>query len=93
MAPKICACTLVSMIVVLIVGDVLQGRACGEYNGHRLFGSGRSTRLSLGSLSLVEDLTLKMGLGETLHTLVGNWSRSPDEPKIGRNQSRLCYFH
>ena len=26
--PKICARTLVSMLVVLIVGDVLQGRAC-----------------------------------------------------------------
>ena len=37
-APKICACTLVLMMVVLIVGDVLQGRACGEYNGPRLFG-------------------------------------------------------
>ena len=37
-APKICAYTLVSMMVVLIVGDVLQGRACGEYNGPRLFG-------------------------------------------------------
>ena len=37
-APKICTCTLVSMIVVLIVGDVLQGRACGEYNGPKLFG-------------------------------------------------------
>ena len=31
--PKICARTLVSMLVVLIVGDVLQGRACvWEYN-------------------------------------------------------------
>ena len=37
-APKICACTLVSMMVVLIVGDVLQGRACGKYNGPKLFG-------------------------------------------------------
>ena len=36
--PKICACTLVSMIVVLIVGDVLQECACWEYNGPRLFG-------------------------------------------------------
>ena len=31
-APKICACTLVSMMVVLIVGDVLQQCVCGEYN-------------------------------------------------------------
>ena len=31
-APKICACTLVSMMVVLIVGDVLQECVCGEYN-------------------------------------------------------------
>ena len=30
--PKICARTLVSMMVVLIVGDVLQGRVCWEYN-------------------------------------------------------------
>ena len=37
-APKICGCTLVSMMVVLIVGDVLQGRACGEYNDPRFFG-------------------------------------------------------
>ena len=32
MTPKICACTLVSMMVVLIVGDVLQKCVCGEYN-------------------------------------------------------------
>ena len=31
MTPKICACTLVSMMVVLIVGDVLQECVCGEY--------------------------------------------------------------
>ena len=31
-APKLCARTLVSMMVVLIVGDVLQGCVCGEYN-------------------------------------------------------------
>ena len=30
--PKICACTLVLMMVVLIVGDVLQECVCGEYN-------------------------------------------------------------
>ena len=29
-APKICACTLVSMMVVLIVGDVLQECVCGD---------------------------------------------------------------
>ena len=28
--PKICACTLVSMMVVLIVGDVLQESVCGD---------------------------------------------------------------
>ena len=31
-APNICACTLVSMMVVLIVGDGLQECVCGEYN-------------------------------------------------------------
>ena len=36
--PKICACTLVSIIVVLIVGDVFQGRVCGEYNDPRFLG-------------------------------------------------------
>lgn len=36
--PKICACTLVLMMVVLTVGDVLQGRACEEYNGPRFLG-------------------------------------------------------
>ena len=60
---------------------------------YTLWSSGKSTRLSLGILSLVKDLTLKRGLGETLHTLVGNWSRSPDEPKAGRNHSILCHFH
>ena len=38
MTPKICACTLVSIMVALIVGDVLQGCACGEHNGPKLFG-------------------------------------------------------
>ena len=32
MTPKICACTLVSMMVVLIVADVLQECVYGEYN-------------------------------------------------------------
>ena len=27
------------------------------------------------------------GCRPTLHKLVGSWSRSPDEPKAGRNQS------
>ena len=27
------------------------------------------------------------GCWPTLHKLVGSWSRSPDEPKVGRNQS------
>ena len=27
------------------------------------------------------------GCRATLHKLVGSWSRSPDEPKVGRNQS------
>ena len=38
MKPKIYACILVSIMVVLIVGDVLQGRACGEYNGPKFLG-------------------------------------------------------
>lgn len=35
---NICTCTLVSTMVVLIIRDVLQGRACGEYNNPRFFG-------------------------------------------------------
>ena len=39
------------------------------------------------------ELVAGLGLGyeegcrPTLHKLVGSWSRSPDEPKVGRNQS------
>ena len=58
---KICTCTLVSIIVVLMLETCFKGVR-----------SDRPIRLSLGSLSLVENLTLKRGLGEALHTLVGN---------------------
>lgn len=35
--PKFCPCTLVSTMVVLIIGDMFQGRECGEYNDPRSF--------------------------------------------------------
>ncbi|MCD9645810.1 hypothetical protein HAX54_035066 [Datura stramonium] len=46
----------------------------------------RRTRLNAGSLSLFLELTAKRGLGQPYTNLVGNWSRSPDEPMAGRNQ-------
>lgn len=75
---KICPCTLVSIIVVLMLETCFKG-VC----------SGRLIRLSLWSLLLVENLTLKRGLGEALHTLVGNWSRSL--VSLGQGEtSRYC---
>ena len=64
---------------------VLQMSACKWIEVEILWSSGMPTRLSLGSLSLVLDLTMKNR--PTLHKLVGSWSRSPDEPKAERNQS------
>lgn len=75
---KICPCTLVSIIVVLMLETCFKG-VC----------SGRPIRLSLWSLLLVENLTLNRGLGEALHTLVGNWSRSL--VSLGQDEtSRYC---
>ena len=36
-------------------------------------------KASAGSLSLVEDLTMKKGVGLPCAKLVGSWSRFPDE--------------
>ncbi|KAL6219324.1 hypothetical protein ACLB2K_007083 [Fragaria x ananassa] len=52
-----------------IRGCAPRSRSVGAYV-QSLWSSGRPTRLSLGSLSLVEDLTLKRGLGHTYT----NWS-------------------
>ncbi|MCD7465987.1 hypothetical protein HAX54_002293 [Datura stramonium] len=48
--------------------------------------SSRPTRLNAGSLSLFLKLTVKRGLDQPYPNLVGNWSRSPEEPEAGRNQ-------
>lgn len=68
---------LLLIVIDLIVGDMLQWVRVREYNGADLLESGKLTRLSLGSLSLDDDLTLKKGLGQ-----IWNWSRSPNEPKV-----------
>ena len=45
------------------------------------------TQLSLGSLSLVLDLTMKKGVGLPCTNWSGAGAALPDEPKAGRNQS------
>ncbi|MCE5167538.1 hypothetical protein HAX54_008877, partial [Datura stramonium] len=55
-------------------------------NGERLCPlecPGRPTRLNMGSLSLFLELTVKRGLGQPYTNLVGDWSRSPEEPMAG----------
>lgn len=49
--------------------------------------------VEFGELVASQGLNVEEGSRLALHTLVGNWSRSPYEPKAGRNQSILCYFH
>ena len=43
--------------------------------------------IKFGELVAGLGLDYEEGCWSTLHKLVGSWSRSPDEPKAGRNQS------
>ncbi|KAL6227209.1 hypothetical protein ACLB2K_001168 [Fragaria x ananassa] len=62
-------------------GCAPRSRSVGAYV-QSLWSSGRPTRLSLGSLSLVEDLTLKRGLGHPYT----NWSGSGADPLTSPRQ-------
>ena len=66
--------------------SALEVHASGSWFKH-LRSSSMPTRLSLGSLSLVWDLTMKKGVSLPYT----NWSRAEvaflDEPETGRNQS------
>ncbi|KAL6219287.1 hypothetical protein ACLB2K_007046 [Fragaria x ananassa] len=72
-------------------GCAPRSRSVGAYV-QSLWSSGRPTRLSLGSLSLVEDLTLKRGLGHPYT----NWSGSGADPLTSPRQgetSRCLAVH
>ncbi|KAL6180260.1 hypothetical protein ACLB2K_046924 [Fragaria x ananassa] len=43
--------------------------------------------VEFGELVASRGLNAEEGTRPSLHKLVGIWSRSPDEPKAGRNQS------
>ena len=61
MTPKICARTLVSMLVVLIVGDVLQGRVCWEYNALNSLEFKQADPVEFGELVASRGLNLEKG--------------------------------
>ena len=75
MALKICAGTLVSMMVVLIVGDVLQGRACGEYNALDSLEFRQGDPVEFGELVASRGLNAEEGFRKILtHT---GWELKP----------------
>ncbi|MCD7472852.1 hypothetical protein HAX54_014253 [Datura stramonium] len=61
-------------------------KGCGVGTSVSLSILGRPTRLNAGSLLLFLELAVKRGLGQPYPNLVGNWSRSPEEPAAGQNQ-------
>ena len=74
-APKICACTLVSMMVVLIVGDVLQECVCGEYNALDSLEFRQADPVEFGELVASRGLNAEEGSRKTLtHT---GWELKP----------------
>lgn len=72
------ACTLVLIMVLLIVGDVLEGSACGAYNGPRFFGV-QASHPKFGKLVISRGLNVEEETKPALCTLVENWSYSLDE--------------
>ena len=81
--PKICACTLVSMMIVPIVRDVLQGRACGEYNGPRFFGVQQGDPIEFGELVASRALNLEEGSRRNHTHWLGTEAVLPTSPRQG----------
>ena len=75
MAPKICACTLVSMAVVLIVGDVFQKCVCGECNALDSLEFRQVDPIEFGELVVSRELNAEEGSRKILtHT---GWELKP----------------
>lgn len=53
----------------------------------------QADQVEFGELVASQGLNVEERIRSTLHILVGNYSRSPDEPKTWRNQLILSHFH
>ena len=71
-------------------GSALEG-ACKWIEGKASSKFRHADPVNFGELVVRLGLNYEEGCWPTLHKLVGSWSRSPDEPKTGRNQSALRY--
>ena len=65
----------------------LQTRACRGNGGVDPLEFRHADPVKFGVLVVGLGPNYEKGCRPTLHKLVGSWSRSPDEPKAGRNQS------
>lgn len=85
MTLKLCVCTLILIMVLVIAGDVLQGVRVGNTMKLDHLEFRRGNPVEFEELVTSWGLNVEGGIGQP-YAQVGNSSRSPDKLKAGRNQ-------